>query len=223
MQSLALYQGLVAEIKAKITPFFFEHVPQGLSETEAMAWMAKHYSPYLESMYAINDSCDAVTHKLLEIWTGQKSEPPQKIAPLMMEISPAVTHPTPSFDEPSLDAEARGLVEDSWRTFLTLAAKGQKNAAADAIGGFEPKMVDYSVRMGGAKSKRFLELIEIHRAKLADEYARSPETLKRSLGLAGGAKSRAVAPQGKYGDLEKLAVRTAVRAGVWRTIWSIFR
>jgi hypothetical protein len=72
--------------------------------------------------------------------------------------------------------------------------------------------------MPSEQAKTFTQTVEEQRQILFDEYGRNPEALKHRLGLAG---PPAVTYQQQ--GLGEMVVRTAIRATVWESVFSLFR
>jgi hypothetical protein len=68
----------------------------------------------------------------------------------------------------------------------------------------------------------FRQAVDAEREALLNEYERDPAGLKRRLGISLGVDALPVNVSQKMG-LGELAVRTAVRATIWESIWKLFR
>jgi uncharacterized Zn finger protein (UPF0148 family) len=115
---------------------------------------------------------------------------------------------------------ARLTVEDHWRNFLTLVHI-DKRKAFEALHNFDATINMATEYMPEPDASRFRRIIEEEREKLADEYDRNPDALKARLGLINQAPTF-IRSHNRQG-LDELIVRTAVRATIWESIWSIFR
>jgi hypothetical protein len=115
---------------------------------------------------------------------------------------------------------ARLAVEDHWRNFLTLVHI-DKRKAMEAINSFDATIKMMAEYMPEPDAALFRHTFEVEREKIADEYDRNPDALKARLRLTNQATVHMRSPNRQ--SLEELAVRTAVRATVWESIWSIFR
>jgi hypothetical protein len=118
--------------------------------------------------------------------------------------------------------QIRGMVDENWRQFLTFSGQSSKELAAAVIFRFDERNKEIAATMSEADAAAFLDMIEIERAKVFDEYTASPDALKQRLGVnqthpqQGRARSAA-------SPLARTVVNTAVRATVWELIWSLFR
>ena len=127
-------------------------------------------------------------------------------------------------DDPYGRVFCNRMVQNSWRSFLTYAALGSGERGVATIAQLETESQRISRTMEATRSRRFLATIEDERSKIADEYKRNPDELKRRLGVPISASSAPPVVSGRSRQsLGELAVRTAVRATVWETIITIFR
>lgn len=116
----------------------------------------------------------------------------------------------------------RGMVEDYWRAFIPAMQTGGAEAAFEVTQRFEERIEQTASLMGPLEAAAFRQAVEAEREQLMQEYQADPVRLKTRLGLSLGVD----APEPRSRDssgLGGLAVRTAVRATIWDSIWSIFR
>lgn len=122
---------------------------------------------------------------------------------------------------PSIDRDAiRSMVEDFWRSFL---AVGRTNPVIgqQTVMRFEERIKSTAALMPGDQAQVFLKAVDEERETLFNEYNRDPDALKHRLGLPLDA-TPVVLYQQRQGFGE-MAVRTAVRATIWESIFSLFR
>lgn len=117
--------------------------------------------------------------------------------------------------------EIRSMVEENWRQLLTFGAQGSQAMGAAVVKRFDEKIERHAATLDTAAAKEFLASVEDERDRLFDEYSSSPDALKKRLGVSapaqngGGHSSR----QG----MGEMVVKTAVRASIWASIFSLFR
>ena len=124
-----------------------------------------------------------------------------------------------------MDTEAmKGLVEDFWRTFIPLAQSGRSDLATEAGGRFEQRIADTAALMHPVDATNFLKFVDAYRDIVLSEYHSNPAALKRRLGIALGNDAAVQQVRSyRHQTLGDVAVRTAVRATVWESIWALFR
>jgi hypothetical protein len=121
----------------------------------------------------------------------------------------------------SIDRHAiRAMVEDFWRSFL---AVGRTNPAIgqQTVMRYEERITSTAALMPDDQARVFLKAVDEERETLFNEYNRDPDALKHRLGLPLD-PAPVVFYQQRQGFGE-MAVRTAVRATIWETIFSLFR
>jgi hypothetical protein len=115
-----------------------------------------------------------------------------------------------------------GMVEDYWRAYVPAMQNSGIEAALEINQRFEERIERTAERLDPIEAAAFLQTIDAEREKLMAEYMRDPVALKDRLGIPLGVdEPRTRRRQGS--DLGGLAVRTAVRATVWESIWALFR
>jgi hypothetical protein len=114
------------------------------------------------------------------------------------------------------------MVEDYWRTFVSLA-QTHTAAAQDASRRFDERVGQTADRMEPLEASAFLQAVEAERERLGSEYAANPAAQKRRLGIPLGNDAPASYQGRSASNLGNLVVRTAVRATIWESIWALFR
>src|SRR5882724_8037817 len=79
-------------------------------------------------------------------------------------------------------AAVRSMVEDFWRSFISVAATNPQ-IGAQSIQNFDDRIQATASLMVPDKARMFLRAIEEERDVLFNEYRRNPDALKRRLGL----------------------------------------
>ncbi len=76
--------------------------------------------------------------------------------------------------------------------------------------------------MPPVQANEFLKMVEEERDLLLDERDRDPEALRVRLGIV---PAPVIAPSVIYHQqgIPEMAMRTAIRAGIWESIFSLFR
>lgn len=122
-------------------------------------------------------------------------------------------------------AAIRGMVEEYWRAYLPVAFSGDRSGAIQMVMRFQQQIDDMAAVMPeGEERNIFLLVVDLERGNIADEYDRDPRALKHRLGVPDQqAKPTARAAQSQGMAFGEVAVRTAVRATVWETVFSLFR
>ena len=118
----------------------------------------------------------------------------------------------------------RSMVEDFWRSFLVTSTV-KPESAKDSIHRFEERLQAMASIMPLEQSNEFLKIASEEREIIAKENERNPEQLKMRLGLKINreVQSYPIPAQYQRQSLPELAVRTAVRATVWKSIGAAFR
>jgi hypothetical protein len=115
-----------------------------------------------------------------------------------------------------------GLVEDYWRTIITATQASGASAMLEISQRFEQRVDETANLMEPIDRAVFLQTVEAERERMMAEYNANPVAFKKRLGVALGVD--AVQNRQRQGSgLGGLAVRTAVRATIWESIWAIFR
>jgi hypothetical protein len=149
---------------------------------------------------------------------------PVSINPQSSEIEPfeAPASRSPLPDVTIDRAAIRSMVEDHWRSFVSVATSNPL-IAARSIHNFEQRTQAMASSMGPEKAKMFLRAVEEERELLLNEYNRNPDALKRRLGLAPLYRPNVVIRHPQRQSIGELAIRTAVRATIWEAVISLFR
>jgi hypothetical protein len=116
-----------------------------------------------------------------------------------------------------------GMVEDFWRAFLR-AAQTSTVAGNEARNNFETRIAQTAAQLPPIEAAAFLQTVEAERERMLAAYSADPAALKKRLGVPLGVDGRGQGykTSGRQG-LGELAVRTAVRATVWESVWGLFR
>jgi hypothetical protein len=121
----------------------------------------------------------------------------------------------------SIDRGAiRAMVEDFWRSFLAVARQSPQ-VGHESILRFEERIKATAALMQPQQASVFLQTTEEEREILFNEYQRNPEALKQRLGLA-PSNAPAIVVHSRQ-SLGEMAIRTAVRATIWESVFSLFR
>lgn len=115
-----------------------------------------------------------------------------------------------------------GMVEDYWRAYVPAVQTSGMEAALEVSQRFEQRVEEAAQLMEPLEAAAFRQAVEAERERLIQEYTADPVALKRRLGINLGVDALAQRGRGS-GGLGELAVRTAVRATVWQSIWALFR
>lgn len=116
-----------------------------------------------------------------------------------------------------------GMVENYWRTVIPAMQTGGADAFADVSNRFEERIKQTAALLPPVEAAAFSQIIDAEREKLIQEYQATPVALKKRLGIGLGVDApMAHRASGRQG-LGELAVRTAVCATVWESIWALFR
>lgn len=114
------------------------------------------------------------------------------------------------------------MVEDYWRAYIPAIQTSGKEAALEVSQRFEQRVEQTAQLMDPLEAAAFRQAVEAKRERLIQEYTADPAALKLRLGINLGVDAPAQRRRGS-GGLGDIAVRTAVRATVWESIWSLFR
>jgi hypothetical protein len=115
-----------------------------------------------------------------------------------------------------------GMVEDYWRALIPAMQTGGAETAFGVSQRFEERVEETASLMPPLEAAAFRQSVEAERERLMAEYQSNPVALKQRLGVdmgIDGPQPRARASS-SMGDL---VVRTAVRATIWESVWSLFR
>jgi hypothetical protein len=132
--------------------------------------------------------------------------------------NPVLTPPDVAIDR----AAVRSMVEDHWRSFISVATTSPQ-IGAQSIQNFEDRIQATASLMVTDKAKMFIRAIEEEREVLFNEYRRNPDALRRRLGLGPLNYPNLVVRQHQRQSIGEMAVRTAVRATIWESVISLFR
>ncbi|NIE63122.1 hypothetical protein [Burkholderia sp. Ax-1719] len=134
------------------------------------------------------------------------------------------------------DAEVRkfadDLVELHWQLFLSAASRGDEDGARKLVLGFARDCEENKAKVirgeGGPKDspenfRKMVQHIEEARNRVADEYERDPDGLKRRLGVPVRETAGVPVRQNNRMGIGEMAVRTAVRATVWTVVRDVIR
>jgi hypothetical protein len=129
---------------------------------------------------------------------------------------------TESFDR----AAVRELVEDHWRAVIRIRGYGRqaKNTALmhQMTNQFADRMEALAAAMPPAQANEFMDISKEEMRLIAAEFKRSFYALARRLEVLPGSVSCPGNVSHRQG-IGEMAVRTAVRASIWTTIFRLFR
>lgn len=115
------------------------------------------------------------------------------------------------------------LVEDYRRSIIPAMQTGGLAAYNDVNARFEERVKQTAVLLAPVEAASFSQIVEAERERLMAEYQADPTAVKNRLGFSLGRddprRNRRPNPQG----LGEMAVRTALRATIWKSIWAVFR
>jgi hypothetical protein len=127
-----------------------------------------------------------------------------------------------SFDR----AAVRAMVEDNFRAVTIAQLQGQQQLGHDITDRFFDRIEAMQALMPAAQGETFGEMVNEETHLLVEEWKRDRKGISRRLGIplfrAPAAGYRPPARYRRQG-LGELAVRTAVRATIWETIFRLFR
>jgi hypothetical protein len=140
---------------------------------------------------------------------------------LLDEVFGVTTVPTAKPANATVDRVAiRSMVEDFWRSFISLAVD-HPEMGMKSIQRFDEQIQATAMLMESSNAQKYLQAVEEERDVLFQEYNRNPESLKRRLGLS---HPTPVAPVHYHRQgMGEMVVRTAVRATIWESVFSLFR
>lgn len=116
-----------------------------------------------------------------------------------------------------------GMVEDYWRARIPAMQTGGFEASMEIAQRFEKRIEETAGLMPPLEAAAFRQAIDAERERLIQEYTSNPAALKRRLGINLGVDAPMHAQVGGGSALGGLAVRTAVRATIWESVWALFR
>lgn len=119
--------------------------------------------------------------------------------------------------------EIREQVENTWRKFLRFAAEGNTELGKQVILRADEIFVERANKLDEPGRSNYLAAVEAERNRLFDEYTNDPESLKRRLGVDSSASTPSREVRSTRQGIGEVAVKTAVRAGIWAAIWELFR
>jgi hypothetical protein len=129
---------------------------------------------------------------------------------------------TESFDR----AAVRELVEDHWRAKIRIRGYGRRAKNTELMhqmtNQFADQMEALAEAMPPAQGKEFMGICLEEMRSIAAEFKRSFYNLARRLEVLPGSVSRPGNVSHRQG-IGEMAVRTAVRASIWATIFRLFR
>jgi len=115
-----------------------------------------------------------------------------------------------------------GMVEDYWRAFIPAMQTGNPELGLGIAQRFDERIDKTASLMEPLEAAAFRQAVEAERERLLQEYQTDPIALKRRLGINLGIDD--TQPRRRASDgMGGLMVRTAVRATIWESIWSLFR
>ena len=115
-----------------------------------------------------------------------------------------------------------GMVEDYWRAVIPAMQGGDQQTVLEIAQRFEARVDATAKLLPPVEAAAFQQAVDTARERVVAEYQANPTALKRRLGIALGVDAPA-RRQRETDDLGRLAVRTAVRATVWESVWALFR
>jgi hypothetical protein len=119
-------------------------------------------------------------------------------------------------------AAIRSMVEDHWRSFISVAVNNPQ-IGAQSIQNFDEQINATAASMPSDRAEIYLQAVEEQREILFNEYNRNPDALTRRLGLAPLYAPSVVMRQPSRQSIGEMALRTAVRATIWESVISLFR
>lgn len=118
----------------------------------------------------------------------------------------------------------KGMVEDYYRTLIPAMQSDGTAGFEDVSSRFEERVKQTAAMLPPVEAAAFSQTVEAERERMIEEYRADPLAMKKRLGITLGLDGPAEvhSSSGRQG-LGELAVRTAVRATVWESIWALFR
>jgi hypothetical protein len=127
------------------------------------------------------------------------------------------------FPDVTIDRAAiRSMVEDHWRSFISVAVSNPQ-IGFQTLQNFDERIQATAALMPPERAAMYLQAVEEEREILFNEYNRNPDALKRRLGLGPVRQPNRVVHQHQRQSIGEMAVRTAVRATIWESVISLFR
>ena len=114
------------------------------------------------------------------------------------------------------------IVEDYWRALIPAMQTGGAEAAFGVSQRFEERVEETASLMPPLEAAAFRQSVEAERERLMAQYQSDPVALKNRLGIGLGIDAPQPRARASSG-MGNLVVRTAVRATIWESIWSLFR
>jgi hypothetical protein len=134
--------------------------------------------------------------------------------------APASRSPLPDV---TIDRAAiRSMLEDHWRSFISVAVSNPQ-IGFQSLQNFDERIQATASLMPPERAAMYLQAVEEEREILFNEYNRNPDALKRRLGLGPVRQPNRVVHQHQRQSIGEMAVRTAVRATIWESVISLFR
>ncbi len=88
---------------------------------------------------------------------------------------------------------------------------------------FDTRINAIATGLGGEYQQMFLAAVTRHRERLLQEYQADYAAFRRRLGVAPPHLETLQPVASRSASLGEIAVRTAVRATVWESVWALFR
>jgi len=129
--------------------------------------------------------------------------------------------------DPADRALARSLAETHWHDMIDAAFRGDMDRALSIRQRLDERIQEIANELPSERQEPFLIAADEERNRLADEYEKGPQALKRRIGAATAQPETLISPRvqnvSNAQSFADTAVRTAVRATVWETVRAIFR
>lgn len=120
-------------------------------------------------------------------------------------------------------AIVRGMVEDYWRAVIPAMQNQNVELFKDIAQRFEKRIADTAASLAPLEKAAFEQAMEAEREIMIAAYQEDPAALKQRLGVPLGIDSPRYQHVSGRQSLGEIAVKTAVRATVWETVWALFR
>lgn len=128
----------------------------------------------------------------------------------------------PPGGKPFMDGkEITLMVEEFWRSFITVSANGNEQAAMQIVNRFQARIDAVAEALPEHQQQGFVDAVEAERERLFREYNANPGALRARLGIVPSTPVRR--SRSNRMGLGELAVRTTVRATVWESVFALFR
>jgi len=112
----------------------------------------------------------------------------------------------------------RVMLEDGWRAFMTAGRQNLQLAIENKLRS-EERIQATAVLMSSEQARAFLQTIEEERAILIAEFDRIQKAFMARLGLL---QPRCPVVMYQQQSLGEMAVRTAIKATIWESIFTLF-